>query len=126
LMPAPIYYAHKLTKRLEEVRKNWTLPYLLPDWKSQVTVEYDDDKLVRIHTVIISNQHRKNITQDDLKEWIKNEVIKQVLWDLVDDNTIYHINPTWLFEIWGPKWDCWLTWRKIIVDTYGWFGRHGG
>lgn len=126
LMPAPIYYAHKLTKRLEEVRKSWILPYLLPDWKSQVTVEYDDDKLVRIHTVIISNQHRKNITQDELKEWIKKEVIKYVLGDLVDDNTIYHINPTGLFEIGWPKWDCWLTWRKIIVDTYGWFGRHGG
>jgi len=124
-MPAPIYFAHKLAKRLEEVRKNNTLSYLLPDWKSQVTVEYDDNKLVRIDTVIISNQHRKNISQEDLKEWIKNEVIKPILWNLIDENTKFHINPTGLFEIGWPKWDCWLTWRKIIIDTYGWVGRHG-
>lgn len=126
LMPAPIYYAHKLAKKLEEVRRNWKLPFLLPDGKSQVTVEYDEDKLVRIDTVVISNQHRKNVTQEHLKEEIRKEVIKPVLWNLIDDKTIFHINPTGLFEIWGPKWDCGLTWRKIIIDTYGWFGRHWG
>lgn len=126
LMPAPIYYAHNLAKKLEEVRRNWKLPFLLPDGKSQVTVEYDDGKLIRIDTVVISNQHRKNVTQEHLKEEILNEVIKPVLWNLIDDKTVFHINPTGLFEIWGPKWDCGLTWRKIIIDTYGWVGRHGG
>lgn len=126
LMPAPIYYAHNLAKKLEEVRRNGKLPFLLPDWKSQVTVEYDDGKLVRIDTVVISNQHRKNVTQDHLKAEILKEIIKPVLWNLIDDKTVFHINPTGLFEIWGPKWDCGLTWRKIIIDTYGWVGRHGG
>lgn len=125
-MPAPIYFAHRLAKRLEEVRKNWTLPYLLPDWKTQVTIEYEDGKIIRIDAVVVSNQHRKDITQAELKNWIINEVIKPVLWDLVDDKTTLHINPTWLFEIWWPKWDCGLTWRKIIIDTYGWVGRHWG
>jgi len=125
-MPAPIYYAHKLAKKLEEVRKNNTLNYLLPDWKTQVTVEYEDWKILRIDTVVISNQHRKNITQEELKVWITKEVIKEVLWDLVDEETILHINPTGLFEIGWPKWDCGLTGRKIIIDTYGWVGRHWG
>ncbi|MFA5917825.1 MAG: methionine adenosyltransferase [Candidatus Gracilibacteria bacterium] len=126
LMPAPIYYAHKLAKKLEEVRRNGKLPFLLPDGKSQVTVEYDEDKLVRIDTVVISNQHRKNVTQEHLKEEIRKEVIKPVLGNLIDDKTIFHINPTGLFEIGGPKGDCGLTGRKIIIDTYGGFGRHGG
>jgi len=125
-MPAPIYYAHKLAKKLEEVRKNNTLDYLLPDWKTQVTVEYEDWKILRIDTVVISNQHRKNVTQEELKAWITKEVIKEVLWDLVDEETILHINPTGLFEIGWPKWDCGLTGRKIIIDTYGWVGRHWG
>ncbi len=125
-MPAPIYYAHKLAKKLEEVRKNWTLPFLLPDWKTQITAEYENNKFKRIHTVVISNQHRKNISQENLKAWIKEKVIKPILWKLLDENTIYHINPTGLFEIWWPKWDCWLTWRKIIIDTYGWIWRHWG
>lgn len=123
-MPAPIYYAHKLAKRLEIVRKENTLPYLLPDWKTQVTVEYIDWKPKRIDTVVISNQHRVNITQEELKSWIKKEVIDFVLWDLIDSETIIHINPTWIFQIGWPKWDCGLTGRKIIVDTYGWIWRH--
>jgi len=123
-MPAPIYYAHKLAKRLEIVRKEDILPYLLPDWKTQVTVEYIDWKPIRIDTVVISNQHRVSITQDELKVWIKKEVIDFVLWDLIDEKTIIHINPTGIFQIGWPKWDCWLTGRKIIVDTYGWIWRH--
>lgn len=123
-MPAPIYYAHKLAKRLEIVRKENILLYLLPDWKTQVTVEYIDWKPKRIDTVVISNQHRVNITQEELKSWIKKEVIDFVLWDLIDSETIIHINPTWIFQIGWPKWDCWLTGRKIIVDTYGWIWRH--
>ena len=123
-LPLPINLAHKLAKKLEEVRKNNTLAYLLPDWKTQVTVEYIDDKPVRVDTIIISNQHRINITQEELKAWIKNEVIIPVIWDLIDDKTIIHINPTWIFQIWWPKGDCWLTWRKIIIDTYWWIGRH--
>jgi S-adenosylmethionine synthetase len=117
--------AHKLAKKLEEVRKNWILPYLLPDWKTQVTIEYINNKPVRVDTIIISNQHKVSVTQEELKKWIKNEVIIPVVWNLLDDNTIIHINPTWIFQIWWPKGDCWLTWRKIIVDTYGWIGRHG-
>lgn len=123
-MPAPIYYAHKLAKRLEIVRKENILLYLLPDWKTQVTVEYIDWKPKRIDTVVISNQHRVNITQEELKSWIKKEVIDFVLWDLIDSETIIHINPTWIFQIGWPKWDCGLTGRKIIVDTYGWIWRH--
>lgn len=125
-MPAPIYYAHLLAKRLEEVRKENILPYLLPDGKTQVTIEYDNDKIVRIDTIVISNQHRKNITQDELKAWIKEEVINPIIWDLIDGKTIIHINPTGIFNIWGPKWDCGLTGRKIIIDTYWWVGRHWG
>lgn len=124
-LPLPINLAHKLAKKLEEVRKNWILPYLLPDWKTQVTIEYINNKPVRVDTIIISNQHKVSVTQEELKKWIKNEVIIPVVWNLLDDNTIIHINPTWIFQIWWPKGDCWLTWRKIIVDTYGWIGRHG-
>lgn len=125
-MPAPIYYAHKLAKRLEEVRKENILDYLLPDWKTQVTVEYENWKLKRIDTIVISNQHKKNISLEELQNWIKKEVIDFVVWDLIDEKTILHINPTGIFNIWWPKWDCGLTWRKIIIDTYGWVGRHGG
>lgn len=124
-LPLPISLAHKLAKRLEYVRKNWILKYLLPDWKTQVTIEYEDDKPLRVDTVVISNQHRPNVTQEELKAGIKKEVIDFVIWNLIDENTIIHINPTWKFQIWWPKWDCWLTWRKIIVDTYGWVWRHG-
>lgn len=125
-MPAPIYFAHKLAKRLEEVRKENILDYLLPDWKTQVTVEYENDEIKRIDTIVISNQHKKNISLEELQKWIKKEVIDFVLWDLIDEKTILHINPTWIFNIGWPKWDCGLTWRKIIIDTYGWVWRHGG
>lgn len=124
-MPTPIYWAHKLAKRLEEVRVWNILPYLLPDGKTQVTVEYNENTPVRVSTVVISNQHRVNVSQDELKKWIQKEVIEYVLWDLIDNETIIHINPTWIFQIGWPKWDCGLTGRKIIVDTYGWIGRHG-
>lgn len=125
LLPLPISLAHRLAKRLEQVRKEWVLPYLLPDGKTQVTVEYKWDKPVRVDTVIISNQHIKDITQEELKQWVKSEVIDAVVWDLIDDETIIHINPTGKFQVWWPKGDCGLTWRKIIVDTYGGIGRHG-
>lgn len=125
-MPAPIYFAHKLAKRLEEVRKENILDYLLPDWKTQVTVEYENDEIKRIDTIVISNQHKKNVSLEELQKWIKKEVIDFVLWDLIDEKTILHINPTWIFNIGWPKWDCGLTWRKIIIDTYGWVWRHGG
>lgn len=125
-MPAPIYYAHKLAKRLEKVRKENILDYLLPDWKTQVTVEYKNWELKRIDTIVISNQHKKNVSLEELQKWIKKEVIDFVVWDLIDEKTILHINPTGIFNIWWPKWDCGLTWRKIIIDTYGWVGRHGG
>ncbi len=125
-LPLPINLAHKLAKRLEEVRKNKILDYLLPDWKTQVTVEYEDNKIIRVDTIVISNQHKKYISQDDLKKWIKKEVIDFIVWDLIDNDTKIFINPTGIFEIGGPKWDCGLTGRKIIIDTYGWVGRHWG
>lgn len=124
-LPLPISLAHKLAKRLEQVRKEWILAYLLPDWKTQVTVEYKNHKPLRVDTVVISNQHRVNISLEELKAGIKKEVIDFEIWDLIDEDTIIHINPTWIFQIGWPKWDCWLTWRKIIVDTYWWIGRHG-
>ena len=123
-LPLPISLAHKLARRLEEVRKDWTLDYLLPDWKTQVTIEYQDHKPIRVDTVVISNQHRARVKREDLIKWIKEEVIKPVLWNMLDDKTIMHINPTGNFVIWWPKWDCWLTGRKIIVDTYGGLWRH--
>jgi len=126
-LPAPISYAHKLSKRLEEVRQNGTLDYLLPDGKTQVSVEYNDkDEVVRIDTVVISNQHKESVSNEELKAGIKKEVIDFCLWDLIDEKTIIHINPTWKFVIWWPKGDAWLTGRKIIIDTYGWVGRHWG
>lgn len=125
-LPAPISYAHKLAKQLEKVRKNNILPYLLPDGKTQVTVEYEDGKIIRIHTVVVSNQHRSSVSLDTLKDGIKKEVIFPVFWDLIDNATIFHINPTGKFVIGGPKGDCGLTGRKIIIDTYGGVGRHGG
>lgn len=125
-MPSPIYYAHLLAKKIEEARKTNTLPYLLPDWKTQVTVEYENNIPKRIDTIIISNQHKNNISQIDLKKWIKKEIIDNLLNWLIDDKTKIFINPTWIFQIWWPKWDCWLTWRKIIIDTYWGIWRHGG
>lgn len=126
-MPMPIYLAHKLTKRLSEVRKNGTLSYLRPDGKSQVSVEYDDDKVVRIDSIVISTQHSPNVSHKQICEDIKEYVIKEVIpCELLDDNTKYYINPTGRFVIGGPQGDCGLTGRKIIVDTYGGYASHGG
>jgi len=125
-LPTPISLAHKLAKKLEEVRKNNILPYLLPDAKTQVTIEYENHKPIRVDAIVISNQHRVNVSQEELQLGIKTQVIDSVLWNLIDENTTIHINPTGIFQVWGPKWDCGLTGRKIIVDTYGWIGRHGG
>lgn len=124
-LPLPINLAHKLAKRLHKVRAEKILPYLLPDWKTQVTVEFENYKPIRVDTIVISNQHRASIFQEELKNWIIKEVIEPVVWNMIDKDTILHINPTWKFVIWWPKWDCGLTWRKIIIDTYGWVWRHG-
>ena len=128
LMPVAISLAHKLTKRLTEVRKNGLLPYLRPDGKSQVTVEYDENnRPVRIDAVVISTQHAETISTEDLRADILKHVIQAVLpANLLDENTKYHINPTGRFVIGGPMGDTGLTGRKIIVDTYGGMGRHGG
>ncbi len=128
LMPAPISFAHKLARRLTEVRKNGKLSYLRPDGKSQVTVEYDEHgKPVRIDAVVISTQHAETIGTEDLRADILKHVIQAVLPEkLLDENTKYHINPTGRFVIGGPMGDTGLTGRKIIVDTYGGMGRHGG
>jgi S-adenosylmethionine synthetase len=128
LMPAAISYAHKLALKLTEVRKNGTLPYLRPDGKSQVTVEYDENnKPVRIDAVVISSQHADTISTEELRADILKHVIKATLpANLIDANTKFHINPTGRFVIGGPMGDTGLTGRKIIVDTYGGAGRHGG
>lgn len=127
LMPMPIYLAHKLTKRLSEVRKNGTLKYLRPDGKSQVSVEYENDVPVRVDSIVISTQHSPNVTQETIHEDIKNHVINAVIpKELIDKNTKYYINPTGRFVIGGPQGDCGLTGRKIIVDTYGGYASHGG
>jgi S-adenosylmethionine synthetase len=127
LMPMPIMYAHKLTKRLATVRKNGALDFLRPDGKSQVTIEYEISAPKRVETVVISSQHKPDVTYDDLKEAIIEEVIKKVIpLDMVDGDTKYLINPTGRFVTGGPMGDCGLTGRKIIVDTYGGQGSHGG
>ncbi|NLY18208.1 MAG: methionine adenosyltransferase [Clostridiaceae bacterium] len=127
LMPMPISLAHKLTKRLAEVRKNGTLPYLRPDGKSQVTVEYKNGRPIRVDTVVISAQHGPEVSQDEIRHDIINDVIKPIIPpELLDNKTQYFINPTGRFVVGGPQGDAGLTGRKIIVDTYGGMGRHGG
>ncbi|HUY95457.1 MAG TPA: methionine adenosyltransferase [Terracidiphilus sp.] len=128
LMPAAISLAHKLTRRLSEVRKSGKLPYLRPDGKSQVTVEYDENrKPVRVDAVVISTQHAETVTNEELHADILKHVIQhEIPAKLLDENTKYHINPTGRFVIGGPMGDTGLTGRKIIVDTYGGAGRHGG
>ena len=127
LMPAPILLAHKLTLRLAEVRKAGKLKYLRPDGKSQVSVEYENDKPVRADTVVISTQHDPNVSQRKIRNDIIKYVIKAVMPpELLDRKTKYHVNPTGRFVVGGPQGDCGLTGRKIIVDTYGGMGRHGG
>jgi S-adenosylmethionine synthetase len=127
LMPMPIIYAHKLTKRLSTVRKNGALDFLRPDGKSQVTVEYENCTPKRIDTIVISTQHKADITYAELKEAVIEEVIKKVMpMDMIDGDTRYFINPTGRFVVGGPMGDCGVTGRKIIVDTYGGQGSHGG
>ncbi len=128
LMPLPISLAHKLTQKLSEVRKNGTCPYLRPDGKSQVTVEYDAQKKVkRVDAVVVSTQHSESVGNDELRADILKHVIQTVIpAHLLDEDTKYHINPTGRFVIGGPMGDSGLTGRKIIVDTYGGMGRHGG
>lgn len=127
LMPMPISYAHKLTKRLSTVRKNGALNFLRPDGKSQVTIEYEGDKAKRVDTVVVSTQHSPDVSYDDLKEAVIEDVIRKVIpADMIDGDTRYFINPTGRFVTGGPMGDCGLTGRKIIVDTYGGQGSHGG
>lgn len=127
LMPMPISLAHKLSLKLTEVRKNGTLRYLRPDGKSQVTVEYDDGKPVRIDTIVVSSQHAPDIALESIRKDIQEYVIKPVIpAELIDENTKIFINPTGRFVIGGPQGDSGLTGRKIIVDTYGGYSRHGG
>ena len=127
LMPLPISLAHKLSRRLTEVRKNGTLAYLRPDGKTQVTVEYEDDKPVRIDTIVVSTQHSEDISLEQIREDIIREVVQPIVpAELLDENTKYFVNPTGRFVIGGPAGDSGLTGRKIIVDTYGGYARHGG
>ncbi len=127
LMPMPITYAHRLMKRQAEVRKSGSLPWLRPDAKSQVTIEYLDGKPTRVEAVVLSTQHSPEVDYEDLKEGVMEEIIKQVIpSDMVDSNTKYFINPTGRFVTGGPVGDCGVTGRKIIVDTYGGMGSHGG
>ena len=126
LMPMPILLAHKLIQKLSQVRRNGTLPWVRPDGKSQVSVRYEDNKPTKIETVVISTQHAPEVSQEEISKEIIDKVIKPVLGNLWNDEVKTHINPTGKFVIGGPHGDAGLTGRKIIVDSYGGFGRHGG
>ncbi|HZF12962.1 MAG TPA: methionine adenosyltransferase [Thermoanaerobaculia bacterium] len=127
LMPLPIVLAHRLCRRLAETRRAGELPWLRPDGKSQVTVEYDGTQPVRVHTVVVSTQHDPEVGQEELTREVVERIIKpEIPEGLLDARTIFHVNPTGRFVIGGPQGDCGLTGRKIIVDTYGGYGRHGG
>ncbi|MCP3925251.1 MAG: methionine adenosyltransferase [Desulfobacterales bacterium] len=127
LMPMPVMFAHKLTKRLTEVRKNKTLDFLRPDGKSQVTIEYEDGRPKRVDAIVVSSQHTPEVSHEELKKAIIDEVIRKALpAEMLDENTKFYINPTGQFIVGGPMGDCGLTGRKIIVDTYGGQGSHGG
>lgn len=127
LMPMPIHFSHRITQRLSEVRKNGTLKFLRPDGKSQVTVEYEGNKPVRVDTVVVSTQHNPEVSHEELKQAVIEEVIKKSIpANLLDDKTRFFVNPTGRFVVGGPQGDCGLTGRKIIVDSYGGMGRHGG
>jgi S-adenosylmethionine synthetase len=127
LMPMPIIFAHKLTKRLAEVRKSGLLTFLRPDGKSQVSIQYINDIPIRVDAVVVSSQHAPEVTYETLREGIIEEVVKKVIpAELLDEKTKYFINPTGRFVVGGPMGDCGLTGRKIIVDTYGGQGSHGG
>ena len=127
LMPITISLAHKLARRLTAKRKDGTLPYLRPDGKTQVTVEFEDDRPVRVDTVVISSQHDPDVPMEKLREEIIREVVRPIIPEnLLDENTRYYINPTGRFVVGGPQGDSGLTGRKIIVDTYGGYGKHGG
>jgi len=127
LMPMPITYAHRLMKRQAEVRKAGILPWLRPDAKSQVTIEYENKKPKRVEAIVLSTQHSPEVDYEDLKEGVMEEIIKKIIpAEMVDSNTKYFINPTGRFVIGGPVGDCGVTGRKIIVDTYGGMGSHGG
>lgn len=126
-MPAPIYYSHRLVEKQAELRKNGTLSWLRPDAKSQISLRYQDGKPIAVDAVVLSTQHDEDISLDDLREAVREEIIKPVLpAEWLHSDTLYHINPTGNFVIGGPVGDCGLTGRKIIVDTYGGMARHGG
>jgi S-adenosylmethionine synthetase len=127
MMPMSILYAHKLVKKLAELRKNGTLTYLRPDSKSQVSIQYVDKKPVRVDSVVISTQHTDDVDNETIQKDVIEKVVKNIIpAEMLDENTKYHINPTGRFVVGGPKGDCGLTGRKIIVDTYGGHGSHGG
>ncbi len=127
LMPFPIFYAHRLVERLAELRESGEVSWLRPDSKSQLTVEYEDGRPVRVHTVVISTQHSPEVEQEVITDTVREKIVPSVIpAQFLDQDTIYHVNPTGRFVVGGPHGDCGLTGRKIIVDTYGGMGRHGG